>query len=189
MAKRAKKRISKKVNKVSWFEKVFSFPAMAAIVFVALSVFTFYKVFQPGSGVLGASSTYKYKVRMTMFKDGSDGNLKRDLGDVCLAKTIKISVTNKDGQTDGPTTTYTVTGSSDCGKTASSVITVKGNCNLIQYSTSSLSNWTLLGFNYSDMKKDPGYVYGTKVKVCMYPMQEGLSVSNTALVNFAMRQK
>lgn len=177
-------------RKESLFDKLFTFPKLAVYGFVILTVMLLYEVAVPPQEIRGVStSAFKYKIKMTIFKD-PNMNVKRDTGEGCLAKTFKIKVKNVDKNSDGKTTTYSIAGNSNCTKYTTPVITVKGNCNTVQYVDGSLANWILSGINYSDAKKDPGYVYDSnKVKICMYPLSEGLNVPYVAFVNFAMKSK
>lgn len=56
MAKKSKKRVTRRPAKKSWVEKLFTFPKLAVFGFIILSAFTVYYVSRPSANIMGAST-------------------------------------------------------------------------------------------------------------------------------------
>jgi hypothetical protein len=189
MAKKSRKKSSSSKSKVSFIDKVFSLKKIFVYSIVITFVLFAYKSSIVSSGSvegLSTTSTFKYKIKMTLFADNKSTNVNRDSNEKCLAKTFKVRIKDEKGKKKE----VTVTGNSDCNKFASPLISVEGNCNKIEYENNSLANWTITGIKYSDSNHNGKRSYGNyPITVCVYAPNEGLSVPYYAIVNVGVKSK
>lgn len=189
MAKKSRKRVHRRhVAKQSLFDKLFTFPKVVVYAFVILSVVTLYQISLPGTDVKGAStveSTFKYKLKMIVYKDKNPADAIRQNDESCLAKTFRVKIKDKDGNVRQ----VTATGSSDCKTFAIPVpSTTKGYCNTVTF-VNDLANWTITGIQSDSANNGKPLLGQSSAKVCVYPPSEGLSVAPYAIINFGLKPR
>lgn len=155
MAKKSKKRVSRKSARKSWWSKFFTFPVIAVFAFAALSTFTLYQVTKPSGQVAGVSTAnydtltdsqyerlknvniaVKYpRYLYTRLWIDSDGDGRRDSGEKCPNKNYKFIYNGKQ---------KTVTQSSNC-KIA--YLDLKQECSRVVFN-SKYDNFTFTGIEY-----------------------------------------
>jgi hypothetical protein len=97
MAKKLTKKTARKVHRKSWFEKIFTFPALVIAAFTVLSILTVYLITKPSHGVQGVSTSSLYEDLSDQSYSNSSSSAKSDYNSSRYLNVRVFKDTNGDG--------------------------------------------------------------------------------------------